>query len=176
MRIRTATESNAVTRPGWDAYFLGIARAVAARGDCTRAKVGAVIARGHRIVSTGYNGAPAGHPGCLEGACPRGRHYPDDRSRPVEGTISGMLTIWGDPRLCGCGNPWPCPDAAAPGEGDYSDCIALHAEVNAIVYAGRDRCQGGTIYLTRQPCPWCVKVITAAGIAECVVDISAGTV
>lgn len=28
-------------RPDWDAYFLGIARAVAERADCTRSKVGA---------------------------------------------------------------------------------------------------------------------------------------
>lgn len=58
-------------RPDWDDYFLGIARAVAARGECTRDQVGAVVVRDRRIVSTGYNGAPAGHPSCLEGHCPR---------------------------------------------------------------------------------------------------------
>jgi dCMP deaminase len=58
-------------RPAWSDYFLGIATAVAARADCSRRQVGAVVVRDNRIVSTGYNGAPAGHRGCLEGACPR---------------------------------------------------------------------------------------------------------
>jgi len=60
-------------RLDWDDYFLGIARAVAARADCSRRQVGAVVVDDHhRIVSTGYNGAPAGRPGCLTaGACPR---------------------------------------------------------------------------------------------------------
>jgi dCMP deaminase len=36
--------------------------------------VGAVILdSNHRVVSTGYNGAPPGAKGCLEGGCPRGR-------------------------------------------------------------------------------------------------------
>jgi dCMP deaminase len=59
-------------RPGWDDYFLEIAKAVSLRGDCSRRQVGAVIAKDNRIVATGYNGAPSGHPGCLtNGACPR---------------------------------------------------------------------------------------------------------
>lgn len=58
-------------RPGWDAYYLGIAQAVAARGECSRRRVGAVVVDGHTIVSTGYNGAPPGEPSCLEGQCPR---------------------------------------------------------------------------------------------------------
>lgn len=59
-------------RPDFDSWALGIAAAVAARGDCRRRQVGAVIldAR-HRVVSTGYNGSPAGTPSCLAGACPR---------------------------------------------------------------------------------------------------------
>lgn len=61
-------------RPSWDDYFLGIAKAVAVRADCSRRKVGAVIVRDKRIISCGYNGAPSGHPGCLtDGACPRAR-------------------------------------------------------------------------------------------------------
>jgi dCMP deaminase len=47
-------------RPDWDDYFLGIARAVAARGECVRSRVGAVLVRDNRIVATGYNGVPAG--------------------------------------------------------------------------------------------------------------------
>lgn len=58
-------------RPEWDDYFLGIAKAVAARGECTRSQVGAVLVKDKRIRSTGYNGAPAGALSCLKGACPR---------------------------------------------------------------------------------------------------------
>lgn len=63
-------------RPSWDEYYLGIAKAASLRGDCTRSQVGAVIvlrtSRGH-LTSLGYNGVEAGEPGCLSGACPRGR-------------------------------------------------------------------------------------------------------
>lgn len=60
-------------RPDWTEWALGIAVAVSARADCSRRKVGAVILDpDKRIVATGYNGAPAGEPGCLTaGACPR---------------------------------------------------------------------------------------------------------
>lgn len=65
---------NNTFRPGWDSYFNLITIAVASRADCTRRRVGAVIVDAdHRIISTGYNGAPSGLPGCLEGACPRGQ-------------------------------------------------------------------------------------------------------
>ncbi|AHJ88694.1 cytidine deaminase [Mycobacterium phage RhynO] len=56
-------------RPDWDEYFLIIARAVATRSDCERSAVGAVVVKDRRVRATGYNGAPAGKPGC--GSCPR---------------------------------------------------------------------------------------------------------
>ncbi|NCO84465.1 MAG: cytidine deaminase [Nitrospirae bacterium CG_4_10_14_3_um_filter_44_29] len=59
-------------RPGWDEYFIGIAKAVAARATCLRRKYGTVITKDNIIVSTGYNGAPAGMKDCLEvGKCTR---------------------------------------------------------------------------------------------------------
>jgi len=59
-------------RPDWDEYFIGIAKAVSARATCLRRKYGAVITKGNIIVSTGYNGAPAGMKDCLEvGRCTR---------------------------------------------------------------------------------------------------------
>lgn len=52
-------------RPDWDDYFLAIAEVVATRATCDRKLVGCVIAdEQNRIVSTGYNGAPAGMPHC----------------------------------------------------------------------------------------------------------------
>jgi deoxycytidylate deaminase len=54
-------------RPKWDKYFMDIAHDVATRATCDRKHVGAVIVdQRHRIVSTGYNGAPAGMPHCDE--------------------------------------------------------------------------------------------------------------
>lgn len=55
-------------------YFLGVAEAVAKRGDCTRRIVGCVLAKDGEILSTGFNGLQAGRPGCFsENGCPRGR-------------------------------------------------------------------------------------------------------
>ena len=51
-------------RPPADAYFMEIAEVVASRSTCQRRHIGAVIVKGKQIVSTGYNGAPAGLPHC----------------------------------------------------------------------------------------------------------------
>ena len=60
-------------RPSWDEYYLNIAKAVSMRGDCIRRQHGAIIVKDHKIVSTGYNGTPAGDErSCLTtGQCPR---------------------------------------------------------------------------------------------------------
>lgn len=55
-------------RPGWDEYFINIAKAVALRATCMRRKYGSVIAKDNIIISTGYNGAPRGMMDCLEAA------------------------------------------------------------------------------------------------------------
>lgn len=131
-----------IRRPGWDQYFLDIARAVAARADCRRTQHGAVIVSPQRrIVSTGYNGAPAGEVGCLDGACPR-----------------GMLPKSGLPSLTG-----GYDDPTSPGY-----CISIHAEANAIAYASRSDTDGATIFITGEPCHGCRKLIKAAGIVRIV--------
>jgi dCMP deaminase len=60
-----------VTRPDIDEYFLKIASVVAERSTCLRHHVGAVAVKGKHILSTGYNGAPAGLKSCLELGCLR---------------------------------------------------------------------------------------------------------
>ncbi len=56
-------------RPGWDEYFMEIARTVATRATCPRASVGCVITRRHRILTTGYNGSPRQVAHCTEVGC-----------------------------------------------------------------------------------------------------------
>ncbi len=125
-----------MTRPDWPEYFLGIAEAVSKRADCTRRQVGAVLVDAeHRIVSTGYNGAPAGEPGCAsEGACPRGRL-----------------------------NVVPTRSQYDTGAGR---CIAIHAEQNAINYAGAPPEWGSclTAYVTCEPCDPCYVSLKNFGI------------
>lgn len=58
-------------RPSWDEYFMRIAQVAATRSNCIKRKVGAVVVKDRRIVSTGYNGTPRGTTNCNEGGCPR---------------------------------------------------------------------------------------------------------
>ena len=93
-------------RPDFDMYFIALARTVALRADCRRRRHGCVIVdTDNRVISTGYNGAPAGDPGCLAGACPRGLLSYDEVA-----SLSGYDT--------------------GPGR-----CISVHAEANALLYA-----------------------------------------
>lgn len=113
-------------RPSWIEWGLGIAEAVASRADCTRREVGAVLLDKHyRVVSTGYNGYPAGAVGCLAGGCPRGR-----------------LTY-----------------EELPAYTEYSNCAALHAEENAVLYADPERMRGGTMFVTDAPCNNCERLL-----------------
>lgn len=131
------------TRPGWDDYFLGIAKAVSERGDCTRSKVGAVLVDKKRIVvATGYNGQLPNEPGCLTGACPRGRHGYD--SVPAN-------TPYDDP---------------------VKGCTGIHGEDNVLRFARiagqTQRMVGAVIYVTREPCEGCHKLILEAGVGKSV--------
>ncbi len=59
------------SRPSWQEYFMDITELVAQRATCTRRKVGAILVRDKRIISTGYNGAPAKVSHCLDVGCLR---------------------------------------------------------------------------------------------------------
>lgn len=122
-----------------DEEWMDQAREVAGEADCTRASVGAVIVRYGRLVSTGANRAPAGHPGCASAlACPRGRF--------------GFDVV----------------PKGAPDNGGSSRCIAVHAEAFAIIRAGYLSAEGATLYVTHEPCWQCGKLIAGAGITRVV--------
>lgn len=126
-------------RPNWNEYFITIAQAVSLRANCTRRKVGCVLVQNNRIISTGYNGAPSGAPGCLEGACPRGQLSYDE--------VKGLQ------------------DYDRPESKGF--CTAVHAEANALLYATRDT-KNTIAYITDPPCPGCRKLLAAAGVVKIV--------
>ena len=58
-------------RPPWDDYFMEITHLITSRSTCLRRKVGALLVKDKRILSTGYNGAPRHLPHCEEIGCLR---------------------------------------------------------------------------------------------------------
>ncbi|MBS3977419.1 MAG: cytidine/deoxycytidylate deaminase family protein [Syntrophomonadaceae bacterium] len=58
-------------RPGWEEYFMEIALVVSKRSTCLRRRVGAVLVKDRRLLTTGYNGAPQGLLHCREAGCLR---------------------------------------------------------------------------------------------------------
>src|SRR5580692_10677344 len=56
-----------MNRPHWRTYFMRLAYLAATRATCDRKQVGAIIVtEDHRVVATGYNGAPKGQLSCDE--------------------------------------------------------------------------------------------------------------
>jgi dCMP deaminase len=58
-------------RPDKQTYTLLLAITARTRADCVGRRVGAVITREDRVLSTGYNGTPFGIANCSEGGCLR---------------------------------------------------------------------------------------------------------
>jgi dCMP deaminase len=56
-------------RPSWDQYFMQLASLAAHRSNCMKRRVGCVLVREKRVISTGYNGTPRGVRNCNEGGC-----------------------------------------------------------------------------------------------------------
>lgn len=118
---------SAPPRPGWDEYFLEVARTVATRATCPRASVGAVLVREHRILTTGYNGAPRGVAHCLDvgcelvaGHCVRSTHA--EANAVVQAALHGV-GVSGATAYC---THQPCVNCAK---------LLISAGVERIVYA-----------------------------------------
>ncbi|KAI0788680.1 cytidine deaminase-like protein [Abortiporus biennis] len=63
--------NNERLRPTWDTYFMKLASLASHRSNCMKRRVGAILVRNNRILSTGYNGTPRGLTNCNEGGCIR---------------------------------------------------------------------------------------------------------
>lgn len=106
----------------------------------------------------------------------------EKRARCVRAKV-GVVVVGGNQRVLGVaynGAPsgWDtgignCTTYCPRGMGEshrpgYSDCVAVHAEANGLVYTDSLPRQGGTIYVTRVPCLMCAKLIAASGLARVV--------
>ncbi len=130
-------------RPSWDEYFMKIAEVVSTRSNCIRPAKGAIIVREKKIISTGYNGTPAGVKNCIDGGCARCMSV--HKGKMASGTYNYDLN-------------------------SKSECTCCHGEENAIVHAARHgiSTNGATLYTSFSPCTWCSKMIINAGIVRIV--------
>ena len=84
-------------RPDWDSYFMKIASAVSERSTCDRAFVGCLLVRDKRILTSGFNGSPAGQDHCdesgrlmIDGHCVRTIHA--ETNAIIQAALHGVST------------------------------------------------------------------------------------
>jgi dCMP deaminase len=135
-------------RPTDDQLFMATAEVAASRSLCSRARVGAVIvSMDARVIATGRNGPPQFFPHneqpCTEW-CPR--------------AIKQSLIDLAESHLA-----YPAPDST------YDDCVAIHAEANALLSSDRALRLGGMMYVTGEVCYSCAKLIANSGISYLII-------
>jgi dCMP deaminase len=139
-----------MTRPTWDETWMEMALAMSKRSKCVNRQVGCVIVTTqNRPMAVGYNGPPANF-----------------ETAPVI-----HFGVPASPKSDNCAD-W-CPRGGSNDRGtSYSNCVSVHAEANALLFADRRDYEGGTIYVTN-PCCWdCAKLVSNSGVARVVVRMS----
>jgi dCMP deaminase len=101
---------------------------VAKRSTCDRARVGAVIVKDKRILTTGYNGSPAGLPHCdeighliVDGHCVRTLHA--EQNAIIQAALHGVSVAGGTIYV----THQPCITCAK---------MIINAGIRRVVYAG----------------------------------------
>jgi dCMP deaminase len=74
-----------------------------------------------------------------------------------------------DKRLCVA-----CPRRGWARDGDYSTCLTIHAEANALMFCDRREREGGSIYVTGVLCMDCAKLVANSGLGRCVMRVNEG--
>jgi dCMP deaminase len=135
-----------------DNYYLSLLPGVAARATCVRRQVGAIIVdHQHRVLSMGFNGVPRGFPHCGEvtarmlGTTEWTRDNPD-----------GIKFV-----------PVPSCDGANEPKGVTDKCLAVHAEINALLSCA-DLQRAHTMYVSCTPCRRCALTIANTNIKRIV--------
>ncbi len=122
-----------------------IAQVVAKRSTCLHRQVGAVLVKDKRILTTGYNGAPAGLPHCLETGCARAEYAsgirPDlcrtihaEENALIQAALFGISTV-GASLYC---TLQPCAHCAK---------LLVNAKISKIIYRSLYADSGGLVIL-----------------------------
>ena len=137
-----------MTRPDRDTTLMNVARVYEQRSTCSRNHVGAVISLDGRIITTGYNGAPARVAHCLH-ICTCNMARIDGARSPLDGEIHTAVCMF----------MRPCK-------------VSVHAEANAIAFAAKHglMIEGAELHTTLMPCYPCSQLIINAGLRRVVYD------
>ena len=139
-----------MTRPTWDETWMEMATAMSKRSRCVNRQVGCVIVSPqNRPMAVGYNGPPANY-----------------NTPTVGGYVLGFIK-----EETGCDAF--CERGGSNDRGtSYSNCVSVHAEANALLFADRRDYASGTMYVTN-PCCWeCAKLVANSGISRLVVRLT----
>ena len=139
-----------MTRPTWDETWMEMATAMSKRSRCVNRQVGCVIVTPqNRPMAVGYNGPPANY-----------------NTPTVGGYVLGFIK-----EETGCDAF--CERGGSNDRGtSYSNCVSVHAEANALLFADRRDYASGTMYVTN-PCCWeCAKLVANSGISRLVVRLT----
>ena len=153
-------------RPDWDTYFMSQCDLIAQRGTCDRKRVGSVLTKDNRIISTGYNSSLPGQPHC------------DDPEIFYQCVRCGKKSIVSSYNAS-LGKT-VCSDSLCRGETvkkqgghdmkDHHCVTTVHSEINTIAQAARMgiSTEGSVLYCNVRPCWQCFKAIVSAGVKEIV--------
>ena len=127
-----------------------MAELVAGQSTCCRMQVGAVLVKDNRVISIGFNGTPTGQEHCED-------HFE---------ALYQTAFVQEYPSFEEYRQSRTFYDA----HGKWSIENELHAEQNAIIQAGQDRCKDATIYIWGHNfiCILCKRFIVQSGIKNCV--------
>lgn len=76
---------------------------------------------------------------------------------PAGFRVAGDCSNW-----CKRGEVGPTPETLT----SYEDCPTVHAEMNALLYVDRSRCEGGSLFVTGAICFTCAKAVANSGIEQ----------
>lgn len=184
-----SNKMDTVSRRDWNASFMLIAKEIGRHSTCARWDVGAVLVRDRRILSTGFNGVPAGHKHCISVVKDEVRRGLVGARRDGAEIFGLKFAFRGDelPGLTMTGFETEMVSEGVPDElveaitlrairegwinewhAGWSEMHELHAEVNCLAWAAKEgiATDGSTMYVTLSPCVHCAKAMIAAGVRE----------